>query len=137
MPDYQVIGKPVPRVDAKVKVTGQAVYAADLILPGMLHGKVLRAPYAHARIVNIDTSRAEKLPGVRSVVTGKDFPQTKFGFLPSTRDRVAWPRDKVRHYGEAVAAVAAIDEDLAEEARGKVALVDGLGISHGREGSRR
>ncbi len=116
MPDYQVIGKPVPRVDAKVKVTGQAVYAADLILPGMLHGKVLRAPYAHARIVNIDTSRAEKLPGVRSVVTGKDFPQTKFGFLPSTRDRVAWPRDKVRHYGEAVAAVAAIDEDLAEEA---------------------
>ncbi|MBI4288454.1 MAG: molybdopterin-dependent oxidoreductase [Chloroflexi bacterium] len=116
MPDYSVIGKPVPRVDARVKVTGQAVYAADISLPGQLYGALLRAPYAHARILNIDTSRAEKLPGVRGVVTGKDFPQTKFGFLPQTRDRVAWPRDKVRHYGEAVAAVAAIDEDIAEEA---------------------
>jgi len=116
MPEYSVIGKPVPRVDARVKVTGQATYAADLILPGMLHGKLLRSPYAHARILNIDASRAERLPGVRAVVTGKDFPGIFFGFVPQTRDQLAMARDKVRHVGEAVAAVAAIDEDTAEEA---------------------
>ncbi|MFQ5827219.1 MAG: xanthine dehydrogenase family protein molybdopterin-binding subunit, partial [Dehalococcoidia bacterium] len=116
MEEYKVIGKPVTRIDAALKVTGQATYAADISLPGQLYARLLRSPYAHAKILNIDTSRAERLPGVRAVVTGKDFPQTRFGFLPSTRDRVSWPRDKVRHYGEAVAAVAATSEDIAEEA---------------------
>ena len=79
--DYRVVGKPVPRVDGKVKVTGTAVFADDLALPGMLHGKLLRSPYAHARITGIDTSRAEKLPGVRGVITGKDFPGIVVGFI--------------------------------------------------------
>ena len=71
--EYSVIGHTMPRVDAKLKVTGQAKYAADIELPGMLWGKVKRSPYAHARILNIDTSRAESLPGVKAVTTGKDF----------------------------------------------------------------
>jgi CO/xanthine dehydrogenase Mo-binding subunit len=114
--EYEVVGKPLPRIDGKVKVTGAATYADDLILPGMLHGRMLRSPYAHARILNIDTSKAEKLPGVRAVVTGKDFPGILIGFMREYADRPPIAIDKVRHYGEAVAAVAAIDEDIAEEA---------------------
>ena len=72
--DYAIIGKPVPKKDAWIKVTGEAKYADDLFLAGMLHGKLLRSPHPHARISHIDTSRAEKLPGVRAVVTGRDFP---------------------------------------------------------------
>ncbi|MBF8265597.1 MAG: dehydrogenase [Dehalococcoidia bacterium] len=116
MPEYTLIGKPIPRLDGNVKVTGQATYAADLIAPGMLHGKVLRSPHAHAKILSIDTSKAAKLPGVRAFCTGKDFPGIKFGFLPSTRDQLPMPIDKVRYFGEGVAAVAAEDEDTAEEA---------------------
>jgi CO/xanthine dehydrogenase Mo-binding subunit len=113
---YKVVGHPVPRVDGKVKVTGTAVFADDLALPGMLHGKLLRSPYAHARIVNIDASRAEKLPGVRAVVTGQDFPGIVVGFMKQYADRAPLARDKARYHGEAVAAVAAVDEDTAEEA---------------------
>ena len=114
--DYDVVGKPLPRIDGKVKVTGTATYADDLILPGMLHGKLLRSPYAHAKILNIDTSKAEELPGVRAVITGKDFPGIVVGFMKTYADRPPIAIDKVRHYGEAVAAVAAVDEDTAEEA---------------------
>ncbi|OGO42719.1 MAG: hypothetical protein A2Z05_06840 [Chloroflexi bacterium RBG_16_60_22] len=113
---YKVVGHPVPRVDGKVKVTGTAVYADDLVLPGMLHGKLLRSPFAHARIVRIDTSRAEKLPGVRAVITGRDFPGIVVGFMKQYADRSPLARDKVHYFGEAVAAVAAVDEDTAEEA---------------------
>ncbi|MFQ5826126.1 MAG: xanthine dehydrogenase family protein molybdopterin-binding subunit [Dehalococcoidia bacterium] len=116
MTEYSVIGKPVPRVDGVVKVAGQATYADDLVAPGMLYGKILRSPYAHAKILNIDTSRAERLPGVRAVCRGEDFPGIRFGFLPSTRDQVPLPVDKVRYYGEGVVGVAAIDPDIAEEA---------------------
>ena len=116
MPEFAVIGKDIPRLDGAVKVSGQAIYAADLVAPGMLHGKVLRSTHAHAKILSIDTSRAEKLPGVRAVCTGKDFPGIKFGFLPSTRDQLPMPVDKVRYFGEGIAAVAATDEDTAEEA---------------------
>jgi CO/xanthine dehydrogenase Mo-binding subunit len=113
---YKVVGKPVPRVDGKVKVTGTAVFADDLALPGMLYGKLLRSPYAHARIVRIDASRAEKLPGVRAVITGQDFPSIVVGFMKQYADRSPLARDKARYFGEAVAAVAAVDEDTAEEA---------------------
>jgi len=113
---YDVVGKPLPRVDGKAKVTGTAIYADDLVLPGMLHGKLLRSPYAHAKILNIDTSKAERLPGVRAVITGKDFPGIAIGFMRLYADRPPIAIDKVRHYGEAVAAVAAVDEDTAEEA---------------------
>ncbi len=114
--EYQVVGKPVERTDGRVKATGKARYAGDLVAPGMLHGKILRSPWAHAKILNIDTSRAKALPGVMGVITGKDFPGIPFGTRPDTRDQLPMPITKVHHFGEGVAAVAAIDEDTAEEA---------------------
>ena len=116
MEEYSVIGKRVPRIDAKEKVMGQAKYAADYSLQGMLWCKVARAPYPHARILNIDTSRAERLPGVRGVVTGKDFGGWTWGFMATTRDEPPLAVEKVRYLYEGVAAVAAVDEETAEEA---------------------
>jgi 4-hydroxybenzoyl-CoA reductase alpha subunit len=116
MDDFLVIGKPVPRVDALEKVTGDAKFAADISLPGMLWCKILRSPYAHARILNIDTRRAEMLLGAKAVCTGKDFNGWTWGFMPQTRDEPPLAVDKVRYMGEAVAAVAAVDEETAEEA---------------------
>ena len=81
--NYSVIGKPMPRVDARAKVTGEAKYAADIELPGMLWGQIKRSPYAHARILSIDTSKAERLPGVMAVTTGKDFGGFKWGWSRS------------------------------------------------------
>ena len=114
--EYRVVGKPVERTDGRVKATGKARYAGDLVAPGMLHGKILRSPLAHARIVNIDTSAALRLPGVMAVITGRDFPGIPFGTRPDTRDQVPMPITKVHHFGEGVAAVAALDEETAEEA---------------------
>ena len=114
--DFQVLGRAIPKKDARLKASGRAEYADDLSMPGMLHGKLLHSPHAHAKIVNIDTSRAAALPGVRAVVTGSDFPNIKFGNLPQTRDYLPLAIDTVRYIGEEVAAVAAIDEDTAEEA---------------------
>jgi CO/xanthine dehydrogenase Mo-binding subunit len=71
--DFSVIGTSVPRVDGAEKVTGKARYAGDLVVPGMIEGKFLRSPYAHARILSIDTRQAEALPGVVAVITRKDF----------------------------------------------------------------
>jgi 4-hydroxybenzoyl-CoA reductase alpha subunit len=116
MEDYSLIGKRIPRVDGKVKVTGEAKYAADYDMPGMLWCKMVRSPYPHARILNIDTSLAEKLPGVKAVCTGKDFGGWKWGWMPKTRDEPPLAVGKVRYLAEAVAAVAAVDEDTAEEA---------------------
>lgn len=116
MADLSVIGKPYPRVDAREKVTGAALYAADYALPGMLWCKLVRSPFAHARILNIDTSRAGKLPGVKAIVTGKDFGDWTWGWMPTTRDEPPLATEKVRYLAEAVAGVAAIDEDIAEEA---------------------
>jgi 4-hydroxybenzoyl-CoA reductase alpha subunit len=116
MAEFSVIGERHPRVDAREKVTGEAKYAADYSLPGMLWCKLLRSPYPHARILNIDTSKAEKLPGVKAVVTGKDFGGWTWGWMPATRDEPPLAVDKVRYMAEAVAGVAAIDEDTAEEA---------------------
>ena len=116
MEEYAVIGKRLPRVDAREKVMGQAKYAGDYSLPGMLWCKVVRAPFAHARILNIDTSRAERLPGVKALVTGKDFGGWTWGFMATTRDEPPLAVDKVRYYMEGVAGVAAVDEDIAEEA---------------------
>jgi 4-hydroxybenzoyl-CoA reductase subunit alpha len=114
--EYQVVGKPVERTDGRIKATGKARYAGDLVAPGMLHGKILRSPLAHAKILNIDTGGARRLPGVMAVITGKDFPGIPFGTRPDTRDQIPMPITKVHHFGEGVAAVAAIDEDTAEEA---------------------
>jgi 4-hydroxybenzoyl-CoA reductase alpha subunit len=116
MKDYSVIGKRVVGIDKVKKVTGAAEFTADLSLPGMLYGKVLRSPYAHARIVSIDTSEAERLSGVKAVVTGQEIPRVKFGLTKEIRDQYLLAIDKVRYVGEEVAGVAAVNEDIAEEA---------------------
>jgi len=112
---YHVVGTPRPKVDAYAKVTGRALYADDIMLPRMLYGRLLRSPHAHARILSIDTRRALELPGVVAVLTGEDLPQ-KFGILPSSQDEYALAIDKVRYVGDPVAAVAAIDPDILDEA---------------------
>lgn len=118
--EYSVIGKPIPTIDAAVKAKGEAVYTTDITLPGMLHGKILRSPHPHAKILRIDTSRAEKLRGVKAVVTAKDAPKVKYGGMmvhfPGSGDQYLLARNKVRYLGDEVAAVAAIDEDIAMEA---------------------
>lgn len=114
--DYSIIGKSLPKKDAWLKATGEAKYADDLFLHGMLYGKLLRSPHPHAKIVHIDVSSAARLSGVRAVVTGRDFPGIKYGNMPQTRDYLPLAIDRVRYIGEEVAAVAAIDEDTAEAA---------------------
>ncbi len=113
-PDFSVIGKRVQRVEGHEKVTGESRYIADIVLPRMLTGKVLRSPYAHAKILNIDTSRAEKLRGVRCVVTAEDTIKRPWGAFFA--DQYPLSVGKVRYVGEEVAAVAAIDRETAEEA---------------------
>jgi len=113
--EFSVIGKPLPKVDGMGKCTGQTKFADDLNLPRMLHGRLLRSVHAHARIRHINTSRAERLPGVHAVLTGKDLP-VKFGILPVSQDEETLAVDKVRFVGDPVAAVAAIDEETAERA---------------------
>ena len=115
MAEFSVIGKSHPRIDALEKVTGRATYAADVSLPGMLVCKVLSSTRSHARIVSIDTSKAERLPGVRGIITGKDFPDIYFG-SGAMKDRRIMAREEVFYIGEPVAAVAADDEMTAREA---------------------
>ena len=115
MIEFKVLGKNHVRVDAFDKVTGHATYAGDVYLPEMLMCKVLTSTRSHARIVAIDTSEAEALPGVRGVITGKDFPDVFFG-SGALRDRRIMARDEVFFVGEPVAAVAADNEITAVEA---------------------
>jgi len=118
MSDYYAVGKSVPRVDAVDKVTGEAVYTADVNLPGILYAMAKRSPHPHARILRIDTRRAEALPGVKAVITAKDVPDILLGL--KLRDAPILARDRVRFAGEKVAAVAAVDEDTALEALGLI-----------------
>ncbi len=110
------VGVPMPRVDAGDKVTGRAIYTDDITLPNMVYGKILGSPIAHGRVKRIDTSKAEALPGVLAVITGKDVPDTQYGVSPARYDEYVLARDKVRHVEDEVAAVAAIDERTAEAA---------------------
>src|SRR5947207_5500683 len=112
---YTYIGAPLPKVDAYAKVTGRALYADDIMLPRMVYGRLLRSPHAHARILSIDVDQALALPGVLAVITGQDLPQ-KYGILPSSQDEYALAVDKVRYVGDPVAAVAALDPDILDEA---------------------
>src|SRR5438046_8978759 len=114
--ELRVVGKALRKVDATAKVTGATKFADDLVLPRMAYAKLLRSPHPHARIVSIDTTRARAVPGVLGVITGHDLPPIKFGILPVSQDEEALCRDKVRLVGDAVAAVAAIDEETAERA---------------------
>ncbi len=115
MDEFAVIGKPRTRVDGPAKVTGQTQFADDLHMPGMLHAKLLRSPLPHGRILSIDASEAETLPGVKAIITGKDLPE-KYGILPVSQDEETLCTKKVRYVGDPVAAVAAADEDTAERA---------------------
>ena len=92
-------------------MTGAAKYTGDLKFPNMLYGKILTSPHAHARILSIDTSEAEKLPGVKAVITHKDVPTLKYGISPARWDENIFCIDKVRFVGDKVAAVACIDEE--------------------------
>ncbi|HEY3064268.1 MAG TPA: molybdopterin cofactor-binding domain-containing protein [Methylomirabilota bacterium] len=114
--DFAVVGQPLPKIDAWAKVTGETKYADDLVLPRMAYGKLLRSPHPHARITGIDTARARALPGVYAVITGADLPPVKFGILPVSQDEEGLCTEKVRMVGDAVAAVAAVDEETAERA---------------------
>ena len=119
------VGKSVPRIDGKGMVTGQTKYAFDISFPNMLIGKMIRSPHPHARILSIDTSQAEKLPGVRAIITAKDTYNIKFGsneyFFPHTVDQMALESEKVRYVGDEIGAVAAVDEETANEA---IKLID-------------
>jgi len=113
MDELFFVGKDIPRVDARAKVTGEAMYTVDITFPNMLWGLMLRSPHPHARILNIDTRRAERLPGVKAVITGKDTP---FVFGVSHMDQIPLQTEKVRYVGDPVAGVAAVDLDTAQEA---------------------
>jgi 4-hydroxybenzoyl-CoA reductase alpha subunit len=113
---FSVIGQSLPKIDAWAKVTGETRFADDLVRPRMAHAKLLRSPHPHALIKRIDTSRARALQGVYAVITGHDLPRVKFGILPVSQDEEALCVDKVRMVGDAVAAVAAVDEETAERA---------------------
>src|ERR1700719_3603267 len=102
-------------VDGPDKVSGRAKYTADLIVPGMLAGRIYRSPYSHAEILDVDVSAAARLPGVKTIVTGADCDKT-FGVLPIARSEHPLARDKVRYRGEPVAAVAAVDDATAKAA---------------------
>ena len=108
------LGKPIPQVNALAKVLGRSKYAGDIHLPGMLHGKVLRSPHAHARIVHINIEAALALPGVKAVVTGAQAPNTPWGV--HHKERYILAKNVVRFAGEEVVAVAAITEDIARDA---------------------
>ena len=111
---YRFIGRATPRKDAVEIVTGEARFLNDIKLPGMLYGKVLRSPHAHALIKRVDKSKAEKLPGVKAVLTWEDLPDWKGG---TPRNTLVLGR-KVRFVGDAVALVAATSEEIATEALG-------------------
>ncbi len=108
--DYSIVGKSVPRLDLPEKLTGEARYTADVKLPGMLYAKILRSPHPHARIVSVDVSRVASVPGVHAVLTPFDAPEGRVAPDVPILDT------EVRFVGDEVAAVAADDEDLAEEA---------------------
>ncbi|MBM3774865.1 MAG: xanthine dehydrogenase family protein molybdopterin-binding subunit, partial [Acidobacteria bacterium] len=124
MSEYTVIGTRPVRHDGADKVTGRALYGADFQIAGLLHGAILRSPHAHARILSIDTSRAEKFPGVRAVVTAADFPETadRMVDLGEGDTPLSYIRGnvlasgKALYRGHAVAAVAAASAHVAEEA---------------------
>ncbi len=114
-PRTRIVGRPWAKVDAAAKVTGQTRFADDLVLPRMLHCKLLRSRRAHARLVRVDASKALAAPGVLAVATGADLP-IAFGILPVSQDEHALCVDRVRFVGDPIAAVAAVDEAAADAA---------------------
>jgi 4-hydroxybenzoyl-CoA reductase alpha subunit len=110
-----VIGQPLPKVDGVARVAGTAVYADDMLPGRTLFCKIFRSPHPHARIRSVDASAARRIPGVKAVITGEDLP-IKFGILPVSQDERALEHEKVRYVGDPIAAVAALDEEIAQAA---------------------
>lgn len=117
--EFKVVGTRVARPDGRDKVTGKALFGADMSAPGMLVGRILRSPHAHARIVSIDTSDAEKVKGVKAIVTSADLADPEDDFFRDIRDNVL-ARDKALYDGHAVAAVAATNRAAAKEACARI-----------------
>ncbi|MCI0548374.1 MAG: xanthine dehydrogenase family protein molybdopterin-binding subunit [Candidatus Rokubacteria bacterium] len=117
----RVVGQPLPRFDTPGKVTGTAVYAADVALPGMLVGKVLRSTAPHARIARLDLGRAARLPGVRAVIGAADVPDVRYG--GAVKDETVFARETVRYVGQPVAAVAATTPEAADAALAAIEVV--------------
>lgn len=122
MSEFSVIGKPVPMVDGGAKVTGRGIYTDDLKMPGMTYARVFRSVHPHARILKLDVSRVESMPGVVAVVTGKEI-AGKYGILPVGHDETALAVDKVRYVGEGVVAIAAVTPEIAETALKAIDIV--------------
>ncbi len=119
--DFKIVGTSVRRVDGLDKVTGQAKYTGDIIVPGMVEGKFLRSPYAHARILSIDTAEAERLPGLVAILTAKDLGDIHpYLGRKDRKDQPIIAMDRVLYVGQPVVAVAAVDAFTAEEALGKI-----------------
>ena len=113
---FRAVGRPIPRIDGVEKVTGRARYVSDLVIPGMAHAKVLRSPYAHARVRKVDLTRVRAHPGVLAALCGADLTWCEPYYGPAYRDRPVLAIDIARYEGEPVAAVAAVDEATADEA---------------------
>jgi len=116
MSEYDVINSRAARLDAPDKATGRAKYIDDLSMPGMLFGALLQSPLPHARILDLDVSRARILPGVKSVVTANDAAMVPYGVSPARYDETLFCREKVRYVGDEIAAVAAVDLETALKA---------------------
>ncbi len=114
--NLSVVGKRLPKLDAPDKATGRAIYTDDIRLPNMIYGKLLLSPVPHAQIRSIDTTEAEKVPGVKVILTGADVPDVKWGTSPARYDETVLAKDKVRFVGDVVAAIAAIDEETCYKA---------------------
>jgi 4-hydroxybenzoyl-CoA reductase alpha subunit len=120
MERLDVVGKREPMLDAWEKATGRARFTDDLVFPGMLYGKILRSPLAHAKILHLDLTGAEKVIGVKGAIGGEDIPKKKYGIVPMAKDEYALAIGKVRYVGDEVAAVVATSLDAAEEALSKI-----------------
>ncbi|MGA2514991.1 MAG: molybdopterin cofactor-binding domain-containing protein [Thermodesulfobacteriota bacterium] len=120
MNKLDVVGKREPMLDAWEKATGRARFTDDLAFPGMLYGKILRSPLAHAKILHLDLTGAEKVTGVKGAIGGEDIPKKKYGIVPMAKDEYALAIGKVRYVGDEVAAVVATSLDAAEEALSKI-----------------
>ena len=119
MAEYRVIGTSVERVDGPEMLTGQALYGPDMKLPNMLWGKILRSPIPHGKVLRVDVEKAKKHPGVKAVICARDVPARRYGY--AIEDEYIFAIDKVVYVGQPVAAVAAVDEETAEEA---LSLID-------------
>jgi len=117
---FSIVGTRQARYDANLKVSGSAVFGTDIRLPNMLYGKIFRSTVAHAKIVKLDLSRAESYPGVRAAVTANDFPDLTYGF--AVRDQTFLPKDRVVYQGQAICAIAADTEEIAEKALAEIEI---------------